>query len=953
MKRPILWSILVLAAMSAAAQYPDTRTFELRVGQQRPHVTCLGQDELGLIWAGSDLGVMRTDGERTELVFRTEGSSTTSIARQGSSMLAALSDGRIVRCDGLSTSLIRNDTLAVRSPVRCMYAADGDRLWLGLYGAGVRVIHEGKEVAITSIQGLPDDHVHAIAPYGIGSVAVATDLGIAVCDATGKVLRTITESEGLADNLVTALQSDRMGGLWVGTDRGGVIHIASNGRMDGLHPAWPHGPVNSVALVDSMLFVATADHGVLAFATGYGLATYVPPALVRNGDARPQELLRARDGSAWWCDGSDRLYRSDPSALIAPEHEGFDLTHITALCSDGGDRILFATPDGLFEHKASFPDAEKFTRMDVPLEMRAPIVCLHADASGGLWAGTMGMGVFHFHPGSHAVHHFTTKDGLVNDNVLAIGSRNVGGRSEVWFATLGGACVYSYNTEPPHAGGFKAVRIPGNGFLYDVLPMPDGTVYLATDGTGVVRIANDGSIGTFGTDNSRTFYSLCAATDGTVWACGPGTGLCKLEAGGIRSLGRRIPPFDGDVYAIASYAGRILALGQSGLAALDANGSAIVDLAHEYGLEGVQAELNATCTDGSGALWLATDRGLLRLRPAAEVLNADVPTVITALRWGNEQLPLANCPDLRHDQNFITIQFTGLRYAAPDHIRFEYRLAGFDDDVRTTRDREVTWSRLPPGQYRFDMRAALGNNPMPADWTSLAFTILQPWWLQWWALVGWALLTVLVVVLMVRARDSRLRYRDRMEKEKARFHLEALRSQVNPHFLFNSFNTLIGLIEEDKEKAVEHTEQLSDFFRNILQVRDKDLIPLREELPLLYTYFNLEKRRFGDRIALHIRIPEEELDRSIPPLTLQLLVENAIKHNVTDAGQPLVVEVIAEGGVLRVRNPYRPRATSTSGTGYGLESIRQRYELLTDRPVQLEVTESTFEVRIPLIDKRT
>ena len=100
---------------------------------------------------------------------------------------------------------------------------------------------------------------------------------------------------------------------------------------------------------------------------------------------------------------------------------------------------------------------------------------------------------------------------------------------------------------------------------------------------------------------------------------------------------------------------------------------------------------------------------------------------------------------------------------------------------------------------------------------------------------------------------------------------------------------------------------------------------------------------------MQVDIPSFALQSLIPPLTLQLLVENAIKHNRATDQDPLLIEVGATSDAIRVRNPFRPRTTATAGTGYGLESIRQRYQVLTDRPIQLEVTDTFFEVRIPLI----
>ena len=194
------------------------------------------------------------------------------------------------------------------------------------------------------------------------------------------------------------------------------------------------------------------------------------------------------------------------------------------------------------------------------------------------------------------------------------------------------------------------------------------------------------------------------------------------------------------------------------------------------------------------------------------------------------------------------------------------------------------------------------------------------------------------------------RYRDRLEKEKVRFQLDALRSQVDPHFLFNSFNALVELIETAPERAVEHVEQLSIFFRNILQVRERERITVGEELGLLANYFALEQRRFGDAIALDVHVDEDARARGIVPLTLQLLVENALKHNVVVGGSTFTVRIASTGDGIVVSNPLRPRSSPPRSTGFGLHSITTRYAALTDHPIEVRKDSTDFTVRIPLID---
>ncbi|MCB9040652.1 MAG: histidine kinase [Lewinellaceae bacterium] len=156
-----------------------------------------------------------------------------------------------------------------------------------------------------------------------------------------------------------------------------------------------------------------------------------------------------------------------------------------------------------------------------------------------------------------------------------------------------------------------------------------------------------------------------------------------------------------------------------------------------------------------------------------------------------------------------------------------------------------------------------------------------------------------------------------------------MKSQINPHFLFNSFNTLITIIEENPEIAVEFVEKLSDFYRSILQYREMEVISLREEVVLVQNYAFLLKKRFGDSLSLTVHHNEEQA--YIAPLTLQILVENAVKHNIISKSRPLNIEICAGGEYITVRNNLQKKIAMELSTGFGLQSIVNRYALLVDR----------------------
>jgi sensor histidine kinase YesM len=191
-------------------------------------------------------------------------------------------------------------------------------------------------------------------------------------------------------------------------------------------------------------------------------------------------------------------------------------------------------------------------------------------------------------------------------------------------------------------------------------------------------------------------------------------------------------------------------------------------------------------------------------------------------------------------------------------------------------------------------------------------------------------------------------------RQHAESQLEGLRNQVNPHFLFNSLNTLICLIPEDAEKAVRFVQQLSKVYRYVLESRDAKTIPLQEELEFLHAYIFLQKERFGENLQVEVGHLDDLADRRILPLSLQMLFENAIKHNVISAEKPLRIELFVEktaGGDhgLVLRNRLQRKNQVMDSTGVGLQNIQDRYRILTDRSVEIIISQDYFTVLLPLL----
>jgi len=192
--------------------------------------------------------------------------------------------------------------------------------------------------------------------------------------------------------------------------------------------------------------------------------------------------------------------------------------------------------------------------------------------------------------------------------------------------------------------------------------------------------------------------------------------------------------------------------------------------------------------------------------------------------------------------------------------------------------------------------------------------------------------------------------KEMLKRESLKAELNALKTQVNPHFLFNNLNKLISVIPEDPKLAVDFVKQLSKLYRHILEVKDEQSILLKEELDVLRAYAFLLQTRFGNNLDVVINVPDEKLNRKIVPLSLQILMENAIKHNIVSSDKPLTIEVFAENGTLVVSNNLQKKNQINESTGIGLDNIRNRYKLLGDGKVEVTESGSNFTVSIPLLE---
>ncbi|WP_234109463.1 2TM domain-containing protein [Chryseobacterium sp. R2A-55] len=228
--------------------------------------------------------------------------------------------------------------------------------------------------------------------------------------------------------------------------------------------------------------------------------------------------------------------------------------------------------------------------------------------------------------------------------------------------------------------------------------------------------------------------------------------------------------------------------------------------------------------------------------------------------------------------------------------------------------------------------------------------------------VNWLIINIaLLISTFLHARSFMNEWKKASRKEvveqkliakSANAQFESLKNQLDPHFLFNSLNVLSSLIDENPNQAQRFTSSMSKIYRYVLEQKDKDLVTVEEELDFAKTYCDLLKTRFEDSVSFKFEVKDEVKKSFVVPLSLQLLLENSIKHNYATSAKPLSIRIFSQSGNLIIENNLQAREQVKESAGIGLSNIVQRYSLMTKRNVFIEKSDDHFKVKIPILTEK-
>lgn len=191
---------------------------------------------------------------------------------------------------------------------------------------------------------------------------------------------------------------------------------------------------------------------------------------------------------------------------------------------------------------------------------------------------------------------------------------------------------------------------------------------------------------------------------------------------------------------------------------------------------------------------------------------------------------------------------------------------------------------------------------------------------------------------------------EKMKRENIQSQLEALKNQINPHFLFNSLNTIYSLIDPSPDKAKDYVTKFSKIYRYVLNVKDKIVVQLSEELDFMNSYYFLQKIRHEGNLTITVNVDAVKLNDFIPPLSLQMLVENAIKHNIISEKMPLKISITNNNDFVIVKNNLQLKESMNESTKIGLKNLTLRYEHVSEIAPRFYISDNEYIAEIPLLD---
>ena len=566
-------------------------------------------------------------------------------------------------------------------------------------------------------------------------------------------------------------------------------------------------------------------------------------------------------------------------------------------------------------------------QIELPLSNHQVFVSAVVVSEQYIFAGTMGQGLLVFDRSGKLVKRVLNQDANNQNNIIQLKLLN----GYLWVAYLNGVIRIDVDNLEIND---NYDNLLGSNYLYCIEPVDDKRFYIGTSNEGVLYFdAGEVSVYLPGT----SVYSLSLFED-KLYVGTERSGIFTIVNSSVQLLHEAK-----HVYALCALADRLVISEKEDVYVLGLSDQKMYPLSSGTL---VSAQLNGV-SDNERDIVLAFQNGLLEINKGQLSTLADIAILLNRPMQFNRIVEEEN-PIFSYDRHTISFSYYLNTSYQNKNVFFKYRLLGQDSTWRSTQQNQLDFYQLPPGEYSFEIDFGYTSAFAPKAQEKFDFTILPPFWLRWQFLAALGLAFTGLLLFIMRVRERRIKRKQERDKAQLQFEIHQLKQQVDPHFLFNSMSTLAALVEESPTQGVEALEKLSALYRRILACQEKELIELSEEIALVRDYFCIQQLRYEAGINLEIEVNPSSGMRVIP-LSLQFLVENAIKHNVVSISSPLHIKIVQQGDYLIVSNNLNPKQILAPTSGFGLKNLEARYGYLSKLTFKVQKLDQHFTVHLPII----
>lgn len=944
--RAWLMAVCSIVPLWGSAQDPVHRVINDWNGLPSNTVYDIYQDHRGYIWVAHDRGLSRYDG-RKFVNYRTP-------IRQGRSLFNLMAYGQTIYCQDFSGHFfyVSGDSLVEETALSATgsfvpSAIIRDSLLVSVYRDSIRTLN-------LNLHRVKTRYVDGKFNLGIyhqeGSILALNSRGI-------------VETDGYRERF----QSANIGeSFYIVRTTAGIFGIAKSQtpyitRLSPTYETLPLLPpglfIQNVSVTQDEVWICTSS-GAYAFDHTwkplYGGQCIFPQTSI-------SEVMRDREGSYWFTTLNKGLLMV-PNLQVRLYH--YNQASITALAPvHNGDGLLVGTEDSdvlAFRGGAFTPRFHDEARHEVISLYQAP------DGDQLFWSASR---FIVQQPHRRIFMDYAVKNvTLIQPHVYALA--HAGG---VLLMTTKDAQVpdwlVPHITDTVHGCytlGREAIRTrwvmyqPSDSTLY--MATTTGLQYVSPRGRGAVRLAG------------RDIFATQLQVNGAdTWVSTFSDGMLLVRSREVSRQVRLYPGAAGDhtIYRFQIEGRRLWMIADGHVKHYDLDTNREVTLSTEDGLP--QAELKDILVQG-GTVYLATTLGLVMFEAQLSTFNA-TPPVLHLDRLSVNRASMAYVPEmvLAADQNQVDISFAALGFRGEDAVTVQYKINDSPWRLLGNGVRELNLPALSPGKYVITLRAFNEDQVMSREPLVLTFEVAAPFYRQYWFMLLVLALAVLVVYIYFGIRVNNINQRNdllaqklKLEQELQKSMLSSIKSQMNPHFIFNALNTIQAYIyTNDKENASMYLSKFSQLTRSILEMSNRDTVPLQDEIRTLTLYLELEKIRFEDRLHYSLVVEDHlEVDMiHIPSMLIQPYVENAIKHGLLHKKEDRklmvafrreaegILVTIDDNGIGRRRSAELKSLRERNHRSFAMSANQKRLHILNQgmkTPIVMEIVDKTNELGEPL-----